>query len=91
MKIRVEAVHFDADIKLIDFIKKKLSKIEQFYDQILDVSVSLKLEKSLEVISFLPWWTPTIFLNEYSYGTFIYERIIPYFSNFNRQNPKFDE
>jgi|SRR5699024_7865690 len=69
MKIRVEAVHFDADIKLIDFIKKKLSKIEQFYDQILDVSVSLKLENSgqvrdkiIEVLVYVPG--DTIFVKE---------------------------
>lgn len=49
MKIRVEALHFDADQKLIEFIKKKLSKIERFYDQILDVNVSLKLENSGQV------------------------------------------
>ncbi len=49
MKVRVESVHFTADTELIDFIGKKLSKLEQFYDQILDVSVFLKLENSGQV------------------------------------------
>lgn len=49
MKIRVESVHFTADADLIEFIEKKLSKLEQFYDQILDVSVFLKLENSGQV------------------------------------------
>lgn len=49
MKVRVESVHFTADAELIEFIEKKLSKLEQFYDQILDVSVFLKLENSGQV------------------------------------------
>lgn len=49
MKVRVETVHFTADAELIEFIEKKLSKLEQFYDQILDVSVFLKLENSGQV------------------------------------------
>lgn len=49
MKVRVEAVHFNVDNRLVDFVEKKLSKIEQFYDQILDVSVFLKLENSGQI------------------------------------------
>lgn len=49
MKVRVESVHFTPDDELIEFIEKKLSKLEQFYDQILDVSVFLKLENSGQV------------------------------------------
>lgn len=49
MKVRVESVHFNADTDLVEFIDKKLSKLEQFYDQILDVSVFLKLENSGQV------------------------------------------
>jgi len=49
MNVKVESVHFTADAELIEFIEKKLSKLEQFYDQILDVSVFLKLENSGQV------------------------------------------
>ncbi len=49
MKVRVESVHFTADARLIEFIEKKLAKLEQIYDQILDVSVFLKLENSGQV------------------------------------------
>lgn len=49
MKVRVESVHFNADNQLVDFIEKKLNKLEQFYDQILDVSVFLKLENSGQI------------------------------------------
>ncbi|GAA5225219.1 ribosome hibernation-promoting factor, HPF/YfiA family [Membranihabitans marinus] len=49
MKVRVESIHFNADRILVDFIEKKLSKLEQFYDQIIDVSVILKLENSGQI------------------------------------------
>jgi len=49
MKVRVESVHFTADAELIEFIEKKLSKLELVYDQILDVSVFLKLENSGQI------------------------------------------
>lgn len=44
MKIHTEAVHFTADQKLLDFIERKLTKLETFFDRILDVQVILKLE-----------------------------------------------
>ena len=31
MKITVNAVHFNADSSLVDFIQKKLNKLETFY------------------------------------------------------------
>ena len=49
MKVRVESVHFTADAELVEFIEKKLSKLEKIYDQILDVSVFLRLENSGQV------------------------------------------
>ena len=44
MKVIVEAPSFDADVKLVDFVKKKLNKLEQFYDKIIQADVFLKLE-----------------------------------------------
>ncbi|WP_299769307.1 ribosome-associated translation inhibitor RaiA [uncultured Dokdonia sp.] len=44
MKVTVEAPQFDPDVKLIEFIQKKLNKLEQFYDKIIHADVFLKLE-----------------------------------------------
>lgn len=46
MKVTVQSVNFDADIKLIDFIQKKLDKLDQFYDHIIDGEVFLRLENT---------------------------------------------
>jgi len=43
MKLQVHSVHFDADQKLIDFIQKKLDKLETFYDRVVDGEVFLRL------------------------------------------------
>jgi putative sigma-54 modulation protein len=45
MKLQVHSIHFDADQKLLDFIQKKVDKLETFYDRILDGEVFLKLDK----------------------------------------------
>lgn len=49
MKINLSAVHFDADQKLVDYIEKKVSKLDVFFDRITDVQVFLKLENSGQV------------------------------------------
>ncbi|HTE29767.1 MAG TPA: HPF/RaiA family ribosome-associated protein [Chryseolinea sp.] len=43
MKLQVHSIHFDADIKLINFIQKKLNKLETFYDRMVDGEVFLRL------------------------------------------------
>jgi putative sigma-54 modulation protein len=48
MNINVQSIHFDADTKLIDFIREKLSKLTQFTDGILSAEVFLRLEKDGE-------------------------------------------
>ncbi|RYX82640.1 ribosome-associated translation inhibitor RaiA [bacterium] len=45
MKITVQAIHFTADVKLVEFIQKKVNKLDQFFDQIISGEVYLKLEK----------------------------------------------
>ncbi len=45
MKLQIQSIHFDADQKLLDFIQKKVDKLETFYDRITDGEVFLKLEK----------------------------------------------
>ncbi len=49
MKVKIQSVKFDADVKLLDFIEDKVNKLEQFYDDILGAEVILRLDKdSLE-------------------------------------------
>ncbi|MCJ7717736.1 MAG: ribosome-associated translation inhibitor RaiA [Anaerolineales bacterium] len=43
MKLQVHSIHFNADAKLIDFIQKKLDKLETFYDRLVDGEVFLRL------------------------------------------------
>ena len=44
MNVNIQTVHFDADEKLVSYIEKKLSKLEQFHDRITKVDVYLKLD-----------------------------------------------
>ncbi|MDH5608118.1 MAG: ribosome-associated translation inhibitor RaiA [Cyclobacteriaceae bacterium] len=44
MKVQMHSIRFDADRKLIDFIQKKLDKLETFYDRIIDAEVFLRIE-----------------------------------------------
>lgn len=46
MKVKVSALHFDADQKLIDFTSEKVNKLETFYDKIIDGEVIFKVDKS---------------------------------------------
>lgn len=49
MKVYTEAVQFKADEKLISFIDRKLSKMDHFFDRIINARVVLKLENSGQV------------------------------------------
>lgn len=49
MKVYTEAVQFKADQKLIDFIERRLAKMEQYFDRIIEARVILKLENSGQV------------------------------------------
>ena len=44
MKIRVQSIHFNADAKLLEFIQKKVDKLDLFFDQVIGGEVYLKLE-----------------------------------------------
>lgn len=46
MKIDIQSIHFDADKKLLEFIKAKTEKLKHFYHGHLDLKVFLRLEKS---------------------------------------------
>jgi putative sigma-54 modulation protein len=43
MKLQVHSIHFDADSKLIDFIHRKVTKLETFYDRLVGGEVFLRL------------------------------------------------
>ncbi len=49
MKVHTQSVHFDADAKLLDFIDKKVGKLQTYFDRIIRADVSLKLEKTGQV------------------------------------------
>lgn len=44
MNITVQSIKFDADQKLVDFIKKKTGKLQQYLDNIIEGECYLKLD-----------------------------------------------
>jgi putative sigma-54 modulation protein len=46
MKVKVQSIHFDADRKLLMFIEERVEKLRQFYEDIIDSEVFLRLDKS---------------------------------------------
>ena len=45
MEVKIQAIKFDATAKLKEFITKKMSKLERFYEGIELVEVTLKVVK----------------------------------------------
>jgi putative sigma-54 modulation protein len=48
MKLKVQSIHFDADTKLLQFVEEKIDKLSQFYEDIIDSEVFLRLDKSTD-------------------------------------------
>lgn len=48
MMVKVHSIHFDADVKLINFIRDKVSKLDQFYDGIITTEVYLRINKAAD-------------------------------------------
>jgi len=48
MKVNTQAVNFNADLKLLNFIQSRLDKLELFYDKIVSSDVYLKVENISE-------------------------------------------
>ena len=46
MKVKVQSIHFDADEKLLQFVNEKVYKLAQFFDDIIDSEVFLRIDKS---------------------------------------------
>lgn len=50
MNVKVQAIEFTADQKLLDFVKERVEKLEKYFDRITNVNVYLKLDgKSRQV------------------------------------------
>ena len=46
MKVNVQAVNFNVDRKLVDFIQERMDKLEKYYDKIVSAEVFLRLENT---------------------------------------------
>ena len=46
MEVQIQAIHFDADDKLVEFIEEKVGRLSQFYDHIIGSEVKLKVDKA---------------------------------------------
>lgn len=46
MKVITQSVNFSADKKLIDFIQKRMDKLDMFYDKVIQADVFLKVENT---------------------------------------------
>ena len=44
MNVNIQTVRFDADSRLVEYVKRKLEKLNTFHDRIIKVSVFLKLD-----------------------------------------------
>jgi len=46
MKVNTQSVNFNADVKLIEFIQRRLDKLDTFYEKIISSDVHLKVENT---------------------------------------------
>ncbi len=47
LKVIIHSIHFDADIKLENFISERLQKLQHISDQIIEAEVFLKIENGI--------------------------------------------
>ncbi len=50
MNVNIQTVHFDADVKLVEYVTNRLSKLTTFHDRIIKVDVFLKLDNVVHQI-----------------------------------------
>lgn len=50
MNVNIQAVRFNADVKLTDYVSRKLQKLQTFHDRIIQVDVFLKLDNLAHTI-----------------------------------------
>lgn len=46
MKVNVNAVNFNVDRKLVDFVQERMDRLDKYYDKIVSSEVFLKVEKT---------------------------------------------
>jgi putative sigma-54 modulation protein len=46
MNIKIHSIHFDADVKLENFIESRVEKLNQYFDSIIGAEVFLRLDKA---------------------------------------------
>lgn len=50
MNVNIQTVHFDADVRLTDYVTSKVKKLNTFHDKILKVDIFLKLDNLVHTI-----------------------------------------
>lgn len=50
MNVNIQTVRFDADSRLVEYVSRKLEKLNTFHDRIIKVSVYLKLDNVVHTI-----------------------------------------
>jgi putative sigma-54 modulation protein len=50
MNVNIQTVHFDADVKLVEYVTNKLDKLGTFHERIIKVDVFLKLDNVVHTI-----------------------------------------
>jgi putative sigma-54 modulation protein len=50
MNVNIQTVHFTADTKLVEYVSKKMEKINTFHDSITKIDVFLKLDNVVHTI-----------------------------------------
>jgi putative sigma-54 modulation protein len=50
MNVNIQTVRFDADLQLVEYVKRKLEKLDTFHDRIVKVDVFLKLDNVVHTI-----------------------------------------
>ncbi len=50
MDVKIQTVHFNGDEKLIDFVRKKVEKLNTFHDRITKVDVFLNLDNVVHTL-----------------------------------------
>ncbi|HRI22579.1 MAG TPA: HPF/RaiA family ribosome-associated protein, partial [Panacibacter sp.] len=50
MNVNIQTVHFDADVNLVEYVNRKVEKLNTFHDRIVKVDVFLKLDNVVHTI-----------------------------------------
>ena len=65
MNVKIQTVRFEADLKLVEYVKRKLEKLSTFHDRIVKVDVFLKLGGSRQLRCRRPWFTELVEFTEF--------------------------